>query len=262
MFAGQCMNSAFLCDCGAMEHQWDTMHGSDTSRSSFDDFCAQLNPCKHAQAIRYFHDIGCIPYGSMEPSCFMGEVNFSSIGQPITILQSSNAQLLLSCDFGYGEPFKERTRAVIRTDRNRHYNCTHCPPGQAYSCAPHIQKLDSWFTTHAESEESCGEVFDGFSIRDPTKSRPAQPCDESDDASCHSISYRRIPFDFSNERTKNRAISGEDGLIHYYSFYPSQNPFTSSSVLIFLSRGRHPSIMLLLPCVRLVFLSALHSCSS
>lgn len=202
---------SFLCDCGAMQHAWETFTRVDTSGSTFDDFQKRLNPCIHSLAIQHFHDNGCIPYGSSveQPATCLEEVNFSSTSQPITILQSSANHLLLSCDFGAGEPWQEFTRAVIRTDRNRHFSCTHCPPGKSLSCETHIQPLADWLDAHSISD-SCDEVFEDFTVKASKPQNLGLPPDENiDGATFHCVSSQRISIDFYNERMKLRGLCGE-----------------------------------------------------
>ena len=193
------------------------MHGTHsrglilTSGSTFDDFQARLSPCIHSLAILHFHDNGRIPYGSSvgQPATFLDEVKFCSTSQPITILQSSANHLLLSCDFGPGETCQDFTRAVIRTDRNRHFCCTRCPPGKSLSCESHVQPFADWLESHSESD-GCNEVFEDFSVK-ASKSQQDHPPDESIDASSfRCISYRPISVDFFNERMQLRGLCGKD----------------------------------------------------
>ena len=194
-----------------MQHAWDTFSRVDTSGSDFDEFQARLHPCIHSLAIKHFHENGRIPYGSSveQPATFLEEVKFCSTSQPITILQSSANHLLLSCDFGLGAPFQEMTRVVIRTDRNRHYCCTRCPPGKSLSCEDHVQPLADWLEAHSELD-GCYEVFEDFSVK-ASKPQHDHPVDESiDAASFHCVSHRPIPMDFFNDKMKCRGLCGKD----------------------------------------------------
>ena len=231
-----------------MQHAWDTVTRIDTSGMTLDAFQAHVTPCIHSTAIKSFHDSGRIPYGSgvEQLASSMEDIKFCSISHPITVLQCSANHLLLSCDFGVGDPCKEFTRAVIRTDRNRHYCCTHCPPGKALSCEDHIQPLAAWLDAHADSDV-CDEVFEDFSVKATSKPQHDHPMDEAIDASSfRCVSNRRISIDFFNERMRLRSLCGEEIVFSSEKF----THYDSHEVLItshYLFRWGHPFAVYFLP---------------
>ena len=193
--------AVFFCDCGAMQHAWDVLPAITTTSMSASDFQSRAEPCHHAAAIKHLHDCGHIPFASLmdEAPSSMRAVSFNSSGCPITVLDRSAKQLVLSCDFGDGQPWDAFTRTVIRTDRNQHYLCCRCPPGQASSCSAHIGGLRSWFERHEESCIGDGEVFDGFSFKDQKCHQHMSAEEDSGDAHVSCRSKCRIPMTFPDD---------------------------------------------------------------
>jgi hypothetical protein len=200
-----------MCDCGAMQHAWETLPPVDTSGVAFNEFQARLQPCLHSVTIQALHDSGRIPYGSCldEPASSILDVNFSSLSHPFTILQSSARHLLLSCDFGSGEPCDGGgfTRVVVETDRNRHFRCTSCPPGQALCCEAHIGPLTDWLEEHSDLDY-VGEMFEGFSTKE-SKAQHSHPSDEVGPEKLRCVSNHHIAMDFKNGVTMKRSLCGE-----------------------------------------------------
>ena len=118
----------FLCDCPRMDCAWNLLDHMDTSAMSSVDTLAKLDFCIHSTAIRALHDTGFIPYSSMasrEVCSRLTDFDFSCDKQPVCLIQSSPS-LLLSCDFGNGQPCEGRSRVFIRTNQQRRYVCGSC----------------------------------------------------------------------------------------------------------------------------------------
>ena len=163
----------FLCDCPRMDCAWNLLDHMDTSAMSSVDTLAKLDFCIHSTAIRALHDTGFIPYSSMasrEVCSRLTDFDFSCDKQPVCLIQSSPS-LLLSCDFGNGQPCEGRSRVFIRTNQQRRYVCGSCCGTAASNCKLHLGPFSSWLA--AVTDEGLGDVFESYTFKSSNQPPPA-----------------------------------------------------------------------------------------
>lgn len=197
----------FLCDCSAMEPTWETLHHMDTSAMSVTETKNKLHFCPHSAAIQSLHG-SYLPFSSMadrDPVHQLSDFDFSCEKQPVCLLQSSSS-VLISCDFGNGQPCEGITRVFIRTNQQRRYVCGSCPGATAATCKAHLEPLSSWINSREDDSEDAG-VFEAYTFKfSQTSSMGGE--EEDTPPPLKSVSSSPIRLDVFNKAMENRAKCG------------------------------------------------------
>ena len=194
----------FLCDCSAMEPTWDILHHMDTSAMSAAEIKQKLHFCPHSAAIQSLHG-SYLTFPSMAdrgPVHQLTDFDFSCEAQPVCLLQSSPS-VLISCDFGNGQPCEARTRVFIRTNQQRRYVCGFCPGATASTCKAHLGPLSSWIDS---IEEEDAGVFEAYTFKFSQTSSMNE--EEDTPPPLKSVSSSLIRLDVFNKAMENRAKCG------------------------------------------------------
>jgi hypothetical protein len=198
----------FLCDCCDMESTWDILGHMDTSAMSAAETLSKLHYCRHSLAIKSLHESCNLPYRSLEgrdPVHRLRDFDFSCESQPVCLLQSSPS-LMISCDFGNGQPCEGRSRVYVRTDTHRRYVCGCCSGAAASNCKTHLDPLASWI--EAEAEDADPGVFESYTFKFLNHHR-TDSMSEDDFIPSKSISSSRIRLDTFCKAMENRVKCGE-----------------------------------------------------
>jgi hypothetical protein len=132
----------FLCDCPDIQSTWDIMHHMDTSAMSAVEITEKLHFCHHSMAIQLLHGshLTFASTAGRDPVHRLSDFDFSCEAQKVCLIQSSPS-IMISCDFGNGQPCEARTRVFIRTNQQRRYVCGSCPGATASTCKAHLGPL-------------------------------------------------------------------------------------------------------------------------
>lgn len=195
----------FICTCPAMASAWDVLTGMDTTGYTAKELVDTIKPCQHSQALQHLHANGHIPNGSClgQPPSMLDDISFASHSAPVTVLREAPS-LLLSCDFGSGQPCQGDKRGMI-TAESGFFKCLTCDRPTAYDCKDHLQPLMKWIPRHAET---CGDVFEGITFKSAGRLNVNQQKDSEtaeDDAAPSCVSWRPISLNYFNEAMANRA---------------------------------------------------------